>query len=112
MNFSQICDLIIAICGIIPTVVAVVVLIRNIIKEKNWKLVEKIVLSAMSAAEEYAKEHSETSSEEKLDFALAAVTGGAHAAGITIDEGLLKKIIAYIEQMCSWSKTVNVEPEN
>ena len=107
MTFEQVCDLITLICGIIPTIVAVVVLIKNIIQNKNWSLVEKIILEAMAAAEEYAKEHPEMTGEEKLDFALVANKSCAQAAGITIDEKLLKKIIAYIEKMCSWSKKVN-----
>ena len=107
MTFEQVCDLITLICRIIPTIVAVVVLIKNIIQNKNWSLVEKIILEAMAAAEEYAKEHPEMTGEEKLDFALVAIKSGAQAAGITIDEKLLKKIIAYIEKMCSWSKKVN-----
>lgn len=107
MTFEQVCDLITLICGIIPTIVAVVVLIKNIIQNKNWSLVEKIILEAMAAAEEYAKEHPEMTGEEKLDFALVAIKGGAQAAGITINEKLLKKIIAYIEKMCAWSKKVN-----
>lgn len=107
MTFEQVCDLITLICGIIPTIVAVVVLIKNIIQNKNWSLVEKIILEAMVAAEEYAKEHPEMTGEEKLDFALVAIKSGAQAAGITIDEKLLKKIIAYIEKMCTWSKKVN-----
>ena len=82
-------------------------LIKNIIQNKNWSLVEKIILEAMAAAEEYAKEHPEMTGEEKLDFALVAIKSGAQAAGITIDEKLLKKIIAYIEKMCTWSKKVN-----
>ena len=109
MTFEQVCDLITLICGIIPTIVAVVVLIKNIIQNKNWSLVEKIILEAMAAAEEYAKEHPEMTGEEKLDFALVAIKSGAQAAGITIDEKLLKKIIAYIEKMCTWSKKVTCD---
>lgn len=107
MTFEQVCELITLICGVIPTIVAVVVLIRNIIQNKNWSLVEKIILEAMTAAEEYAKEHPGMTGEEKLDFALVTIKSGAQAAGITIDENLLKKIIAYIEKMCAWSKKVN-----
>ena len=35
MDFSQVCDLIIAIAGIIPTIVSVVLLAKNIIENKN-----------------------------------------------------------------------------
>jgi hypothetical protein len=34
-KFSLICDLIVAICGVLPTIVSVVFLVKNIIENKN-----------------------------------------------------------------------------
>lgn len=110
-KFSLICDLIVAICGVLPTIVSVVLLVKNIIENKNWKVIEKIVLSAMSSIEEYAKEHPDLSSDGKLDMALDAIKSGLTAAGISFDANLIKKIIEYINTMCSWSKTVNTNVE-
>lgn len=106
-KFSLICDLIIAICGFIPTIVSIVLLVRNIIKNKNWKIIEPIIRAAMSAAEEYAKEHPEMTGEDKLNMAIASIKSGCEAAGIKFDDELLKQIVAYINELCSWSKTVN-----
>lgn len=100
-------NLIIAVCGLIPTLVSLVCLIKNIIKNKNWKLVQKIALNAMTTVEEYATEHPEMTSEQKLEMALTGVKAGLAAAGIAFDENLVKQVIAYINEMCGWSKTVN-----
>lgn len=110
-KLSLICDFIIAICGVIPTIITTFLLVKNIIKEKDWKVVEKIAMSAMTSVEDYASQHPEMTSTEKLDMAILGVKAGLAAAGIKIDEDLIKKIIAYIEEMCSWSKTVNCECE-
>lgn len=101
-----------AVCALVPTLVSVVCLIKNIIKNKNWELVKKIAMEAMTTVEEYAKEHPEMTSEEKLDMALDAVKAGLIAAGISFDEALIKQIIAYINELCTWSKTVNNNCKN
>ena len=110
-NFMEkvqiIINLIIAICSLIPTLVSLVCLIKNIIKNKNWKLVQKIALNAMTATEEYATEHPGMTGEQKLEMALTGVKAGLTAAGIVFDENLVKQVIAYINEMCGWSKTVN-----
>ena len=106
-DLRLILDLIVAICGIIPTIVTVVCLVKNIIKNKNWKLVEEIAMEAMTAAEKYAAEHPEMTGEDKLEMALTAIKTGLAAAGVKVDEALIKQIIAYIQEMCKWSKTVN-----
>jgi len=106
-TFTLICNLIITVCGVIPTVVTVILFVKNLIEQKNWKAIEPIVKAAMTAAEEYAKEHPGMSGEEKLDFALATIKGGLDAAGIAFDEKLVKQIVAYINELCKWSKTVN-----
>lgn len=102
-----ICDLIIAVAGIIPTIISLVCLIKNIIKQKNWELIMRITQSAMSTVEEYSKTHINVTSEDKLNMALEAISAGCAAAGITLDVELAKQIKAYIEEMCKWSKTVN-----
>lgn len=106
-TFQLICSLVTAIAGVIPTIVSVVLLVRNIIKNKDWQQVCEIAKAAMTAAEDYAKEHPEMSGEQKLDFALEIIKKGLNAAGIKFDEALIKQIIDYINQLCSWTKTVN-----
>jgi uncharacterized OsmC-like protein len=107
MKFETICNLIIAICGVIPTIVSLVVLIVNIIKNKNWTLIVTMIKEAMTTVETYAKEHPEMTSDDKLNMALESVKSACSAAGIKLDTELIKKIISYINEMCSWSKTVN-----
>lgn len=107
MKFETICNLIIAICGVIPTIVSLVVLIVNIIKNKNWTLIVTMIKEAMTTVETYAKEHPEMPSDDKLNMALESVKSACSAAGIKLDTELIKKIISYINEMCSWSKTVN-----
>lgn len=101
-----------AVCALIPTLISVFCLIKNIIKNKNWELVKKITMEAMTSVEEYAKDHPEMTSDEKLEMALGAVKAGLTAAGISFDEALIEQIIAYINELCSWSKTVNNSCKN
>ena len=106
-TFKLVLDLVVSICGIIPTIVAVCLLVKNIIANKNWELVQKIAQEAMTSVEEYSKAHPEMTSKDKLDMALEAIKAGLCAAGIKFDDALIKQIIAYIEQLIKWSKTVN-----
>ena len=61
----------------------------------------------MTATEEYAIEHPGMTGEQKLEMALTGVKAGLTAAGIAFDENLVKQVIAYINEMCGWSKTIN-----
>ena len=101
-------QLIAAVCALVPTLVSVFALIKNIIKNKNWTLIMKIANSAMSTVEAYSKEHPGMTSEEKLEMALEAIKASCQAAGIALDEANLQRIVDYITEMCSWAKTVNV----
>lgn len=101
-------NLIGAVCALVPTIVSVFALIKNIIKNKNWALIMKIANSAMSTVEAYSKEHPDMTSEEKLEMALEAIKASCQAAGIALDEANLQRIVDYITEMCSWAKTVNV----
>lgn len=100
-------DLIVAILGIIPTVVAGIALIRTIIKNKNWTAVANIAKDAMSAVEQLATQ-TDMSGEEKLNLALEIIKKNCTANGIAIDDSLTSKIIEYIAELCKWSKTINV----
>ena len=97
-----------AVCALVPTIVSVVALIKNIIKNKDWDLIMKIANSAMSTVEEYAKEHPGMTSEEKLEMALEAIKASCQTAGVYLDEANLQRIVEYIAEMCAWAKTVNV----
>ena len=101
-------ELIGAICALIPTIVALFALIKNIIKNKNWALIMKIANSAMSTVETYSKEHPGMTSVEKLEMALEAIKASCKTAGIALDEANLQRIVEYIAEMCAWAKTVNV----
>lgn len=108
-KISLICTLITTIVGVIPTIVSVILLIRNVIKNKDWDMIKKIAQEAMTAAEAYAKEHAEDglTGEEKLNMALETVKKGLAAANISFDDEKIKKIVEYINEMCAWTKTVN-----
>ena len=101
-------QLIAAVCALVPTLVSVFALIKNIIKNKNWTLIMKIANSAMSAVESYSNEHPVMTSEEKLEMALEAIKVSCQAVGIVLDEANLQRIVDYITEMCAWAKTVNV----
>ena len=101
-------ELIGAVCALVPTLVSIFALIKNIIKNKNWTLIMKIANSAMSAVESYSNEHPVMTSEEKLEMALEAIKASCQTAGIALDEANLQRIVEYIAEMCAWAKTVNV----
>ena len=108
-KFSLICELIITVAGVIPTIVSLVCLIKNIIQNKNWTLVMKMAMEAMTTVEAYALEHPEMTSDDKLEMALEAVKTACAAAGVDVNVELIMRIKSYIEEMLKWSKTVNVE---
>lgn len=108
-KLELICELIITVAGVIPTLVSLVLLIKNTIAQKNWELIMKIAQAAMSEVETYSAEHPDMTSDDKLNMALEVISAGCTAAGIDLDVELLKQIKAYIEEMCKWSKTVNVK---
>ena len=101
-------ELIGAVCALVPTLVSIFALIKNIIKNKNWALIMKIANSAMSAVESYSNEHPRMTAEEKLEMALEAIKASCQTAGIALDEANLQRIVEYIAEMCAWAKTVNV----
>ena len=108
-KFSLICELIITVAGVIPTIVSLVCLIKNIIQNKNWTLVMKMAMEAMTTVEAYALEHPEMTADDKLAMALEAVKTACAAAGVDVNVDLIMRIKSYIEEMLKWSKTVNVE---
>lgn len=107
MDWKTIIELIPEIVSAVSAIVAFVVLIINTIKNKNWKAIEEIALRVMGEVDAYAKAHPGMSSQEKLDMAIAGVKAAMDAAGIAFDETIIKKVIAFIEKMCKWSKGVN-----
>lgn len=107
MTINEICTLITTIAGVIPTIVTVVILVVNIIKNKDWNLVQKIAREAMATVEEYAKSHPELKGDDKLNMALEAIKSGLAAANVNFDEKLMKKTIEYIKSMIGWSNSMN-----
>lgn len=106
-NIEIICTLITSIISIIPTIISVIILIKNIVKNKDWQLITEITKSAMTEAENESDKLGGLSGENKLNFALTSIKKGLNAANITFDSETMKKIISYINQLCSWSKTIN-----
>lgn len=102
MTVGEICALITTVVGVIPTLVSVIVLICNIIKNKNWKLATAIADAAMRNVEEYSREHPSMTSDEKLEMALSAIEAGLKAANIRVDRELLNRLADYIKQSIDW----------
>lgn len=116
MEVKEIIELIITICsligvigGLIPTGIALYNKIKEIIQNKNWTLAMKIAMEAMTEAEEYAKLHPEMTGEDKLEMAIKIVKAGLTAAGIEVSNELIDRLVQYINDLCAWSKTVNVK---
>jgi len=107
MSTQLILELVIALVGVVPTVVSLVTIVVKMIKDKNWTAIAKFAQDAMSQAEAYAAEHPEMAGQDKLDMALTIVKQMCAANNIALDEESLKKVIAYIEELIKWSKTVN-----
>ena len=107
MPTELIIELVIAIIGVVPTAVSLIALVVKLIKDKNWTAIAKFAQDAMSQAEAYAATHPEMTGKDKLDMALTIVKQTCAANNIDLDEESLKKVIAYIEELIKWSKTVN-----
>ncbi len=104
---QTIINLIIAICSLIPTLVSIFCLIKNVIKNKDWSIIQNMAKEAMTSVESYAIAHPGMKGDEKLEMALIAIKNSLNAANIKFDDNTITKIVAYINEMCSWSKTVN-----
>jgi len=109
MTLELVLEIVRIVALLIPMLTSVVVLIKKTIKEKNWKLVMNIAQEVMSTVEAYSLEHPGMSSEEKLNMALEAINSGLTAAGIDPNPDLIQQIVAYIQEMCKWAKTVNTK---
>lgn len=107
MTANEIINLIISIVSIIPTLISVGVLIYNIIKNKNWTLMTKIIDTAMCQVEEYAREHPTMTSDEKLDMAIQAAKEGLKVAGIELNDAALKRLIEYVKESIGWHNDMN-----
>lgn len=106
-NFSLICELVIALLGLVPTFISLVLYIINVIKTKNWSFIVMVAQQVMTTVEKYSELHPDMTGKDKLDMALEMITNTCTAAGITVNDDLLEKVIVYIQEMCAWSKTVN-----
>ena len=102
MTPSEIVNLVVAIASLVPTLVSVVMLVINIIKNKNWKLIMAIADEAMKTVEIYYQDHPSMTSEEKLDMAIESIKSGLSVAGIKIDADLLKRIVDYVKESIDW----------
>jgi hypothetical protein len=102
MTPSEIVNLVVAIASLVPTLVSIVVLIINIIKNKDWKLVMTIADEAMKTVELYSMDHPGMTSDEKLEMAIESVKSGLGVAGIKVDAALIKRIAEYIKESISW----------
>ena len=102
MTWQEILGLVSAIVTIIPTIVSTVLLVRNIIKNKDWATIMDIADASMRKVEDYSKKHPDMSSEEKLDMALESIKAGLEVVGIKLDKDLINRIIAYIKESIYW----------
>lgn len=115
-NANNVVQLIISICtligllgGLIPTIIVLVKKFKEIIKNKNWRAIEQMIQEAMTAVENYSKEHPEMTSDDKLNMAIEAVKAACASQGIELNDKLIKDIIAEIQKLCAWTKTVNAK---
>jgi hypothetical protein len=93
---SSIIGALIALCGLVPAIIALVKFIGKSIKDKNWKAILVMAQQAMLAAEASGK-----SGADKKQMVIDAVTAGCKAANIDIDEDDLKKLADYIDDWIS-----------
>ena len=106
---NNIVELVVAICSglaaTIPLIVTLVQWIQKAIKEKNWSQVVAFVLEHMQKAEMLYEKGA-----EKKEYVMSAVITSAASINYTLDEEALAKISAMIDNICTASKTINVQP--
>ena len=93
---SSIIGALIALCGLVPAIIALVKFFVKSIKDKNWKAILVMAQDAMLAAEASGK-----SGADKKQMVIDAVTAGCKAANIDIDQDDLKKLADYIDDWIS-----------
>ena len=109
METKLILELVIALVGVVPTVVSLIFYVVKMIKDKNWTAIMKLARDAMTTVETYSAEHPEMTGNDKQEMAITIVKQACAADNITLDEEALKNLIEYIKELIKWSKTVNVK---
>ena len=66
-----------------------------------------IANAAMKEVEDYAREHPEMTSDQKLEMALEAAKKGLQVAGITLDTAAVQRLIEYIQKAIGWHNEMN-----
>ena len=91
---SSIIGALIALCGLVPAIIALVKFFVKSIKDKNWKAILVMADQAIVAAEASGK-----SGADKKQMVIDAVVAGCKAANVDIDESQLTSLADYIDKI-------------
>ena len=86
----------------IPLVIKLVEYVKKAVKEKNWGLILNMVMNYMSVAEEKF-----TTGAERKEWVMAMVLESAKTVNYDLTPDVLSNLI---DNLCSLTKVVNVEP--
>lgn len=91
----------------IPSLVSAIVFIVKAFRNKQWTTITSVADSAMKTVEEYYKEHSTMTSEEKLNMALETIQTSLSAMNISFTDEMKEKVKSYINSCISWCNSMN-----
>ena len=86
----------------IPLVIKLVEYVKKAVKEKNWGLILNMVMNYMSVAEEKF-----TTGAERKEWVMSMVLESAKTVNYDLTPDVLSNLI---DNLCSLTKAVNVEP--
>lgn len=95
-----------AIAALIPTLIKLFNVIKEMAKNKNWSKLTAIAMDAMMDVEKHYRENPNMTSEEKLEMALDIVIEQAAELEVQIDENSIKEVIKYIEDTIKWANNM------
>lgn len=92
-----------AIAALIPTLIKLFNMIREIAKNKNWTKLTAIAMDAMKQVENEYRKNPKMTGEEKLELALDIIVDQAESLGVEMDENSIRDLINYINDTIKWA---------
>lgn len=97
-----ICSLVAAIAGLVPTGIKLYRVLKQLVKDRNWKKIIQFASAAMKQAEASGKK-----AKEKKVIVIESVVAACKEIGVEIDEKQLKDLSDYIDELIKWHNDMN-----
>lgn len=92
-----------AIAALVPTLIKLFNIMKELIQNKNWQALKDIAKVAMQEVEEHYRQHPEMTSQQKLDMAIEIIISGAAEIDVEVSEDTIREIVKYINETIKWA---------